>query len=193
MKPFKHSVSRKHFHRLSTRQRRRINSEIKNNFRLSLSQDSITPEQSNSVASYIHVANSSQIDNVPFTGNIANDTSNITDTSNINNDILSVNNYDSENSTSSLSNISFTEETFQDRLATCFVNNNLTHVQCNNILSLLRTHICFSSLPKDVRTLLKTPRTPVVITKIGSENYIHFSLEKEIVKTLSCLGIFAGQ
>lgn len=74
MKPFKHSVSRKHFHRLSTRQRRRINSEIKNNFRLSLSQDSITPEQSNSVASYIHVANSSQIDNVPFTGNIANDT-----------------------------------------------------------------------------------------------------------------------
>jgi len=70
-------------------------------------------------------------------------------------------------------------------LATCFVNNNLTHVQCNNILSVLRTHTCFSSLPKNVRTLLKTPRTPAVVSKVDPGNYIHFSLEAEIIKTLS--------
>lgn len=97
------------------------------------------------------------------------------------------NSNDSEDSTSSSLSISSIEETFQDRLAACFVNNNFTHVQSNNILSVLRTHTCFSSLPKDVRTLLKTPRTPVVVSEVDPGKYIHFSLEAEIVKTLSRL------
>lgn len=35
---------------------------------------------------------------------------------------------------------------FNERLASCFTDNNLTHVQCNNILALLRTHSCFFNL-----------------------------------------------
>lgn len=191
MKPFKHSVSRKHFHRLSARQQRRITSEIRNTLRLNISYNSVIYEKSDNVAlsndinvvSSSYNNSSSSADKVPLS-DIAN---NITDINMDNN--LSLNYDNSEDSTSSSLNTSFIEETFQDRLTTCFVNNNLTHVQCNNILSVLRTHTCFSSLPKDIRTLLKTPRTPAVISKVDPGNYIHFSLESEIVKTLSLSSI----
>lgn len=42
-------------------------------------------------------------------------------------------------------------------------------------------------LPKDIRALLKTPQTPVVVSKICLGNYIYFSFEKKIVKRLSRL------
>lgn len=193
MKPVKYSVSRKCFHQLSARQRKRIVSEVKNTLRLN-AQNSVMPKHPDN-ASSIHVAASSihtdsfRIDKVSFTDDIANDNiSNIIDTDNI--DILSISNdnYDSENSISSSLSSSSIDKTFQDRLATCFINNNLTHVQSNNVLSVLRTHTCFSSLPKDVKTLLKTPRTPAVISQvIDPAKYIHFSLEAEIVKILSHL------
>lgn len=53
-----------------------------------------------------------------------------------------------------------------------------------NILSLLRTYSCFQSLPKDIRTLLGTPRNKVVISKIHPNEYIHFELEMQITKIL---------
>ncbi|XP_011876846.1 PREDICTED: uncharacterized protein LOC105566980 [Vollenhovia emeryi] len=187
MKVVKYSVSRKCFHRLSARQRRRIALEIKDTLHFNVAQDSVTPEQPDNAASSIHGDDSSQTDKVSFTDDVANYISNVTYTDNLDNDILSISNdNDSEYSTSSFLSTS-NDETFQDRLAACFVNNNITHVQCNNILSVLRTHTCFSSLPKDVRTLLKTPRTPVVVSKVDPGKYIHFSLEAEIIKTLSCL------
>lgn len=117
MKPFKHSVSRKHFHRLSARQQRRITSEIRNTLRLNISHNSVTYEQSDNVAlsNNINVASSSYInysswaDEIPLS-DIAN---NITDTNVDNN--LSLNYDDSEDFTSSSLSTSFIEETFQDR------------------------------------------------------------------------------
>lgn len=79
----------------------------------------------------------------------------------------------------------FYQPTFRERLASCFVDNNLTHVQGNSILALLRTHSCFSNLPKDVRTLLCTPRNGVVISNVEPGQYIHFDLETGIVESLS--------
>ena len=99
----------------------------------------------------------------------------------------------SSTSTSRVSNIHETvslscgtspEPSFRQRLASCFVHNNLTHVQGNNILSLLRTHPCFSQLPQDVRTLISTPRNPVVTFVVAPGEYIHFDLEVEIIKSL---------
>ena len=86
--------------------------------------------------------------------------------------------------TDSLSCGTFSEPSFHQRLASCFVDSNLTHVQGNNILSLLRTHSCFSLLPQDVRTLLDTPRNPAVTFVVEPGEYIHFDLETEIVKSL---------
>lgn len=54
------------------------------------------------------------------------------------------------------------EPSFRECLASCFIDNNLTHIQGNSILNLLRTHFCFNNLPKDVRTLLDTPRARVI-------------------------------
>jgi len=61
------------------------------------------------------------------------------------------------------------------------VDNNLTHVQGNIILSLLRTHPCLFTLPKDVRTLLGTPHTRVVVSNVEPEEYVHFDIEAGII------------
>lgn len=132
MKPFKHSVSRKHFHRLSARQQRRITSEIRNTFRLNISHNSVTCEQSHNVASSNNMNNvassSSYINSLSWADEAIsfNDIAN-TITGNVDNDLF-LNYGDSEDCSSSSCSTSFIEETFQDRLATCFVNNNLTHV-----------------------------------------------------------------
>jgi len=78
----------------------------------------------------------------------------------------------------------FFEPSFHERLASCFIDNNLTHVQGNTILSLLRTHPCFSTLPKDVRTIINTPRNHVVLTKVELGEYIHFDVEAAIIGSL---------
>jgi len=59
---------------------------------------------------------------------------------------------------SDVSSFSFSNssESFCERLASCFVSNNITHLQGNSILSVLRTHPYFSYLSKDIRTLLNT-------------------------------------
>jgi hypothetical protein len=77
------------------------------------------------------------------------------------------------------------EPSFRKCLASCFVKNNLTHAQGNSILHLLRTHPCFNKLPKDVRTLLNTPRARVTTFDVEPGEYIHFNFEVEIIRILS--------
>lgn len=74
---------------------------------------------------------------------------------------------------------------FRDELASCFVDNNITNVQGNNLLSLLRKHPCFSYLPKDVRTLLDTTRSCLDICAVPPGEYLHFDLEVAVVDSLS--------
>ncbi|XP_032690588.1 uncharacterized protein LOC116853571 [Odontomachus brunneus] len=76
------------------------------------------------------------------------------------------------------------EPSFSENLASCFIDCNLTHCQGNSVLSVLKTHTCFSNLPKDVRTLLNTPRHRVVYD-IEPGQYLHFNVEVAIVKNLS--------
>lgn len=79
------------------------------------------------------------------------------------------------------------DSSFRERLASCFVNNNVTHVQANNIISVLQTHSCFSNLPKDVRTLISTPRNRVIVLQVEPGEYIHFDIETEIITNLSTI------
>lgn len=55
------------------------------------------------------------------------------------------------------------------------------------IFYLFFEHTHVSLRYQKIRTLLKTPRALVVVSKIDPGEYIHFSLEAEIVKTLSRL------
>lgn len=50
-----------------------------------------------------------------------------------------------------------TRDNFQERLAEAFVRSNMSQAQVNAVLQVVRTHPCLSILPKDSRTLLKTP------------------------------------
>ncbi|XP_026668397.1 uncharacterized protein LOC113464183, partial [Ceratina calcarata] len=97
----------------------------------------------------------------------------------------------SKNSDDSLSS-SF-QPSFRERLASYIVDNNLTHAQGNNLLSLLRSeasscpHVTMSSLlslPKDVRTLLGTARGSIVISVVPPGEYIHFNVQSQILKEL---------
>lgn len=69
---------------------------------------------------------------------------------------------------------------FQNELARVFVEAKITHSQGDKILSVLNTHPCFKILPLSMKTLLKTPRKPIQTIKMGSGEYYHVGLAKEI-------------
>lgn len=60
----------------------------------------------------------------------------------------------------------------------------MSHAQVNSILEVLRTHPCFSTLPKDCRTLLKTPRVTHPTFHIAGGEYLHLGFETGILSTL---------
>jgi hypothetical protein len=74
------------------------------------------------------------------------------------------------------------EVIFQENLAAVLVDAN--HVLGNRILSILRTHKCFTFLPKDIRTLLFTPQIRPIIHKIEPGEYLHIGVKKCLIRTL---------
>ena len=184
---FKLSTSRKSGHVLSGRQRSRVMREVRSNLRLryraALNTVSRVADNTFNVqdaaSTSAGCSSSTPVNLIPDRFSARRDI-NVEDTG-------------PSTSTSRVSNIHDTlplpcvtssEASFRQRLASCFVDNNLTHVQGNNILSLFRTHSCFSQLPRDVRTLVSTPRNPVVTFVVAPGEYIHFDLETEIIKSL---------
>lgn len=182
------STSRKTLYTLSGRQRIRVMSEVRCNLRVQNSCKRNTLAKNIIDASNMHdIPGPSIADNDHFTSvNIVNDTCD---------DIVTDNNESSSSSSlichnnatvSSFFNTSLTESiSFRERLASCLIDNNLTHIQGNSILALLRTHSCFSILPKDVRTFLNTPRNGIVVSTVEPDKYIHFDLETRIIEYLT--------
>ncbi|XP_022111442.1 uncharacterized protein LOC110990667 [Acanthaster planci] len=71
--------------------------------------------------------------------------------------------------------------TLDDKLRKWATENNLTRACVNGLLVILRHEGL--RLPKDARTLLKTPRNVVVAEKCGGE-YAYYGVERYITKTL---------
>ena len=81
------------------------------------------------------------------------------------------------------------ETTFRDELAAWAVAIPAVHV--NSLLEILKEHECFKhELPKDCRTLVRTPRNVNVI-QIAPGTYYHLGAQDEIVRLLQSIG-FAG-
>ena len=57
---------------------------------------------------------------------------------------------------------------FLEKLRKCFVDINIPHNHGNQLLHVLRTHECFSFIPRDTRTLLKTCHDKIPIFSVGS-------------------------
>jgi len=73
---------------------------------------------------------------------------------------------------------------FSQLIGQCFIDNNVPHTTGNNILKILRMHSCFSHLPKDSRTLLKTPRIQIELFTVEPGEYIHFGFKKGVIESL---------
>ncbi|CAG5109383.1 Protein of unknown function, partial [Cotesia congregata] len=69
------------------------------------------------------------------------------------------------------------EETLKSNLSHCIVHNKINLVQGNALLNVLRAHPLLKFLPKDTRSLLKTPRDKIKIKHIAPGEYIHLGLE----------------
>ncbi|XP_076643554.1 uncharacterized protein LOC143353831 [Halictus rubicundus] len=176
------------YNKLSARQKRNIRREITSNLR-KFSRDNKLQNP----------PNLDNLQNIPSTSSLSVPVSNNSNESLLNIPTTSSFTHDSS-STFSCDDVvweyagTVSEVSFRDGLASCFVDNNLTHTQGNNILSLLRTHSCFSSLPKDIRTLISIPCTSVVTSVVEPGEYVHFDVELEIVKQLSqCSPIIPGE
>lgn len=184
MKPLllKRSTSRKSIHKLCVRQQKRIINEIRNNLQSNNNVENCVT-QSDAIAqdtlNPLHTKCSSSTDN------IENNACNILPLTNVQSDNFA----SSDNDAAPFSNTFSTEPLFKQKLASCFIENNFSHVQGNSILSLLRTHSCFQNLPKDTRTLLNTPRNKVILSKIEPGEYIHLDLETEIIEALLQLSL----
>lgn len=178
------SYSRKPLHKLSVWQRRKVTLEVRRNLRYSrdcLNSNSNFTQRNNNIENIPgpSVAYSSQYsrDNVLHDvddESLSSCSSSSSSHCSQGNDEVALFFEDSSN-----------EVSFRQHLASCFVDNNLTHVQGQNILSLLRTHSCFSNLPKDIRTLIGTPRKRVILSKIEPGEYVHFDVATTLVQCLS--------
>lgn len=80
------------------------------------------------------------------------------------------------NSDSDISyNFNQSEEYFQNVLSAWAIQFNIAHNALSGLLEILRKHIPLSILPKDPRTLLKTPRNTNIV-QMGSGEYFHYGL-----------------
>jgi len=77
------------------------------------------------------------------------------------------------------------ELTFVEKLADSCSRTNMNHVQINSILSVLRQHKCLARLPKDARSLLKTPRHRIIPRTVHPGEYIHIGIKSNILNMLS--------
>jgi hypothetical protein len=72
---------------------------------------------------------------------------------------------------------------FQSKLQKWSVLHQVTQNATSDLLKILKSHKCFSYLPSDVRTLLKTPKTTEV-RDVPPGKYFHFGIEKSVQKVI---------
>ena len=89
-------------------------------------------------------------------------------------------NPDSENS---LDHVEAEQRTVKEQLATWATSNGCSKTCVDQLLKIIRP-VCNVDLPKDCRTLLKTPRSIEYSEKCGGK-YIFFGIKTGILKTVS--------
>lgn len=194
MKHLKQSTnfcSRRAFRHISSRQRQRIVAELKRS-RVESSNNLLRSHRNITLELRDPVDHLVSIDNSVTSEQPGNSSLALPDV--VNSECLSENGQSfSDTSTTYVSdgdedsegenNVDYTS-TFTEKLATCFVKNNINHIQGNMILKTLRSHNCLSYLPKDVRTLLKTPRMSIELRNVSPGEYLHTGFVTGITNSL---------
>lgn len=73
---------------------------------------------------------------------------------------------------------------FRQRLQAWAVESRCSHAAVTSLLSVLRSHTCFVSLPSTARTLLQTPGRVLNIRELAGGKFRHFGLEAGLRQTL---------
>lgn len=71
-------------------------------------------------------------------------------------------------------------------IASWAIRHNITHLTLDDLLTSLNKCSQFKHLPKESRTLLKTPTTTTVIKSIKGGVYHHFGIYREIENLARC-------
>ncbi|XP_057326524.1 uncharacterized protein LOC130668312 [Microplitis mediator] len=80
--------------------------------------------------------------------------------------------------------LSTTEESFLRDLAQCLVENNINQFQSKALLAVLRTHPKLNFVPKDPRSLIKTPRVKVNVKDVSPGQYLHIGIKSTVTSLL---------
>lgn len=73
---------------------------------------------------------------------------------------------------------------FRDQLRHWSIERAVPHDTVTHLLDVLRSHPCFSSLPKSARALLSTPRLADKVKPMGSGQYCHFGIAEGLLAAL---------
>jgi len=77
-----------------------------------------------------------------------------------------------------------TSHNISQELVSWSIGNNISHVAINGLLKILRSNFPSTALPKDARTLLKTPRK-IDIQNIAGGSFHYFGIKSFLVKALA--------
>ncbi|XP_057329321.1 uncharacterized protein LOC130670127 [Microplitis mediator] len=80
---------------------------------------------------------------------------------------------------------SFNPQVFRSTLAKCIVDNKINLTQSKALLEVLRTHPDLLFLPKDPRSLIKTPREKIVTKIVAPGEYLHIGFESKLKSMIS--------
>lgn len=83
-------------------------------------------------------------------------------------------------------NENMTEDSIKIILAIWAVQHQISHKAVTALLQSLRHHSCFSSLPLDARSLVKTPRNQE-IRMVAPGTYCHFGLKRSVLNILTAI------
>jgi len=180
--------------------KRRINEELESHYK-SLQDnsffidDAIDNNINNSPSNLLHTTEN----NIVESNNIPNNNDFVSDdsiTNNINKSLkhsLNTENVDDLLNINTLIDDDFifnTEKSFCFELADWSIQNKIPHTALNSLLLILRKHKCFSSLPKDARTILHTK--PIELSKmriVDPGKYYHFGIENGINRYFSTFNV----
>lgn len=90
----------------------------------------------------------------------------------------------SESSLESISEAADGLPSFQKEIASWIIDHSINAVASDKLLQILRSHPCFSYLPKSTKTLVGTPREPTLLLDVPPGKYLNFGLQTAILNIL---------